>query len=82
MYGWQVDGKIVSEIGQGLLVLVGLLESDTDVDSEFMFVSYSDHFFHVHSGYNWGMFCYACLDGFLWQTLLLLTGSNMQLLCG
>lgn len=33
-----MDGKTVSEIGHGLLVLVGLLDSDTDVDSEFMFV--------------------------------------------
>ncbi|KAG0612480.1 hypothetical protein M758_6G031200 [Ceratodon purpureus] len=33
---WQVDGKTVSEIGHGLLVLVGLLDSDTDVDSEFI----------------------------------------------
>ncbi|XP_024366261.1 uncharacterized protein [Physcomitrium patens] len=32
----EVDGKIVSEIGDGLLVLVGLLDSDTDVDSEFI----------------------------------------------
>ena len=63
-------------------MLVGLLESDTDVDSEFMFVSYSDHLFHVHGGYNWGMFRYAFLDDFLWQTLFLVTGSNMQLLGG
>ncbi|KAG0568622.1 hypothetical protein KC19_6G034000 [Ceratodon purpureus] len=32
----EVDGKTVSEIGHGLLVLVGLLDSDTDVDSEFI----------------------------------------------
>jgi len=45
---WQVDGKIVSEIGRGLLVLVGLLDSDTDVDSEFMFVSTSLNLGYYH----------------------------------
>ncbi|BFI24202.1 D-aminoacyl-tRNA deacylase [Marchantia polymorpha subsp. ruderalis] len=32
----EVEGRIVSQIGPGLLVLVGVLESDTDVDAEYM----------------------------------------------
>lgn len=32
----QVDGRIVSEIGPGLLVLVGLHESDSDSDADYM----------------------------------------------
>ncbi|KAJ0081240.1 hypothetical protein Patl1_10598 [Pistacia atlantica] len=32
----EVDGRIVSEIGPGLLVLVGLHESDTDSDADFI----------------------------------------------
>jgi D-Tyr-tRNAtyr deacylase len=36
----QVEGRIVSEIGPGLLVLVGLHESDSDSDADYMFVFY------------------------------------------
>ncbi|XP_021907578.1 D-tyrosyl-tRNA(Tyr) deacylase [Carica papaya] len=32
----EVDGRIVSEIGPGLLVLVGLHESDTDSDADYI----------------------------------------------
>jgi hypothetical protein len=32
----QVDGETISQIGPGLLVLLGLLETDTDADSEYM----------------------------------------------
>ncbi|OWM91158.1 hypothetical protein CDL15_Pgr000101 [Punica granatum] len=32
----EVEGRIVSEIGPGLLVLVGLHESDTDSDAEYI----------------------------------------------
>ncbi|GMH15878.1 hypothetical protein Nepgr_017719 [Nepenthes gracilis] len=32
----EVEGKIVSEIGPGLLVLVGIHESDTDTDAEYI----------------------------------------------
>ncbi|XP_022140203.1 D-tyrosyl-tRNA(Tyr) deacylase [Momordica charantia] len=32
----QVDGRTVSEIGPGLLVLVGLHESDSDADAEYI----------------------------------------------
>ncbi|KAL3702015.1 hypothetical protein R1sor_020037 [Riccia sorocarpa] len=32
----EVEGRIVSQIGPGLLVLVGLLESDTDKDAEYI----------------------------------------------
>eukprot|EP00249_Psilotum_nudum_P010090 c22327_g1_i1 orf=294-764(-) len=32
----EVDGRVVSEIGPGLLVLLGLLDSDTEADSEFI----------------------------------------------
>ncbi|KAG6548413.1 hypothetical protein Mapa_009899 [Marchantia paleacea] len=32
----EVEGRIVSQIGPGLLVLVGVLDSDTDVDAEYM----------------------------------------------
>lgn len=38
----QVDGRIVSEIGPGLLVLVGLHESDTDADADYMCVDFSE----------------------------------------
>lgn len=31
-----VDGETISQIGPGLLVLVGLLDSDTDSDSEYI----------------------------------------------
>ncbi|KAH7278660.1 hypothetical protein KP509_38G051200 [Ceratopteris richardii] len=31
-----VDGEIISQIGPGILVLVGLLESDTDADADFI----------------------------------------------
>ena len=36
----QVEGRIVSEIGPGLLVLVGLHESDSNSDADYMFVFY------------------------------------------
>ncbi|GBG78861.1 hypothetical protein CBR_g28086 [Chara braunii] len=32
----EVEGRIVSEIGPGLCVLVGVFDGDTDVDSEYM----------------------------------------------
>jgi D-Tyr-tRNAtyr deacylase len=32
----QVDGKIISSIGPGLLCLVGLKEGDTDKDAEYI----------------------------------------------
>jgi hypothetical protein len=34
---FQVEGRIVSEIGPGLLVLVGLHESDSDSDADYMY---------------------------------------------
>jgi len=34
---FQVDGRIVSEIGPGLLVLVGVHESDSDSDADYMY---------------------------------------------
>lgn len=35
---WQVEGRVVSEIGPGLLVLVGLHESDLEADADYMYV--------------------------------------------
>ncbi|KAJ6824962.1 putative D-tyrosyl-tRNA(Tyr) deacylase [Iris pallida] len=32
----EVEGRVVSEIGQGLLVLVGVHESDTDTDADYI----------------------------------------------
>jgi len=32
-----VDGRIVSEIGPGLLVLIGIHESDTESDADYMY---------------------------------------------
>ncbi|CAK9876169.1 unnamed protein product [Sphagnum jensenii] len=32
----EVEGRIVSEIGPGLLVLIGLLDSDVDADADFI----------------------------------------------
>lgn len=32
----QVDGQIVSSIGPGLLCLVGLRDTDTEADADFM----------------------------------------------
>jgi D-tyrosyl-tRNA(Tyr) deacylase len=34
---FQVEGRIVSEIGPGLLVLVGLHEPDSDTDADYMY---------------------------------------------
>lgn len=34
----QVEGRLVSAIGPGLLVLVGLHETDADSDAEYMYV--------------------------------------------
>ena len=34
----QVDGQVVSQIGPGLCVLLGLLDGDTESDCEFMCV--------------------------------------------
>ena len=34
---YQVEGRVVSEIGAGLLVLVGLHDSDTDSDADYMY---------------------------------------------
>lgn len=31
-----MDGRIVSDIGPGLLVLIGIHESDTDADADYM----------------------------------------------
>ena len=36
---FQVEGRKVSEIGPGLLVLVGIHESDSDSDAEYMYSS-------------------------------------------
>lgn len=33
----QVEDRVVSEIGPGLLVLVGVHESDTDADADYMY---------------------------------------------
>ncbi|KMT04558.1 hypothetical protein BVRB_8g182170 isoform D [Beta vulgaris subsp. vulgaris] len=33
----EVEGRIVSEIGPGLLVFIGILESDCDSDSNYMY---------------------------------------------
>lgn len=41
----QVEGRIVSEIGPGLLVLVGVHESDTDSDADY--VSHFSTFFYI-----------------------------------
>lgn len=38
---WQVDGQIISRIAQGLLCLVGIKDSDTEKDAEFMYVFHS-----------------------------------------
>lgn len=56
---WIEDGdrNLIPEIGQGLLVLVGLLETNTAVDSEFMFVPILTTFAHVHSCYSWAKLC-------------------------
>lgn len=40
----QVEGRTVSAIGPGLLVLVGLHESDVESDAEYMYVSFSEWF--------------------------------------
>jgi len=32
----QVDGEVVSQIGRGVVALVGLHESDTEKDSQYM----------------------------------------------
>ncbi|RWV93836.1 hypothetical protein GW17_00043680 [Ensete ventricosum] len=42
----QVEGRVVSEIGPGLLVLVGVHESDTDADADYMYVRSFRCFFH------------------------------------
>lgn len=34
----QVDGRLVSKIGPGLLVLVGLHETDGESDAEYVYV--------------------------------------------
>jgi hypothetical protein len=39
----QVDGRIVSAIGPGLLVLVGVHEADTDADADYMYIILSVH---------------------------------------
>ncbi len=33
----QVEGKIVSEIGQGLVCFIGVEQNDTDADAEYMY---------------------------------------------
>jgi D-Tyr-tRNAtyr deacylase len=35
--GSQVEGRVVSAIGPGVLVLVGVHESDTDSDADYMY---------------------------------------------
>ena len=35
----EVEGRIVSEIGPGLLVLVGIHDSDSDADADYMYSS-------------------------------------------
>lgn len=37
----EVDGRIVSEIGPGLLALVGIHDSDSDADADYMYSSIS-----------------------------------------
>lgn len=35
----EVEGRTISEIGPGLLVLVGIHDSDSDADADYMFDS-------------------------------------------
>lgn len=35
----EVEGRVVSEIGQGLLVLIGVHESDAEADADYMYVA-------------------------------------------
>jgi D-Tyr-tRNAtyr deacylase len=35
--GSQVEGRVVSAIGPGVLVLVGVHETDTDSDADYMY---------------------------------------------
>jgi len=39
----EVEGRIVSEIGPGLLVLVGIHDSDSDADADYMYSSFSPY---------------------------------------
>lgn len=34
----QVEGNVVSQIGHGLVCLIGMEQGDTDADSEYMYV--------------------------------------------
>jgi hypothetical protein len=49
--GSQVEGRIVSAIGPGLLVLVGVHEADTDSDADYMYntllLSFASHFLQL-----------------------------------
>lgn len=41
--GLQVEGRVVSATGPGLLVLVGVHEADTEADADFMYTFLSPH---------------------------------------
>lgn len=56
---FQVEGRTVSEIGPGLVVLVGLHESDSESDAEFMY--------HISSPI--GCFFYKFLPKFILLTI-------------
>lgn len=34
----EVDGEVVSEIGRGLFILVGITHGDTEADAEYLYV--------------------------------------------
>ena len=44
-FGGKVDGKVISQIGQGICVLVGISRDDVEKDSDWMHVCFYYYFY-------------------------------------